>query len=188
MLKLSSFIVASALFISGCATKTYTFTPINETVPMRADTAAITVIAPQNFHIGVAFSMFTNYDYFLDCLEDTCKVGKMNSLQYITLYSNGGKHTLYTKLSEDGFTNSLIVIDKNATASISFDVNTTDRSYVLHEWELSSASLMMPLAAEPSILKVIDEDNAKILLQKIIDGNDRLAAGFISKQGITYQH
>lgn len=178
----------AAILISGCATKTYTFTPINETVPMRANTAALTIIAPQNFHIGVAFSMFTNYDYFLDCLEDSCKAGKMNALQYITLYPAQGKHTLYTKLSEDGFTNSLIVIDKNATTSISFDVNTTNRSYVLHEWELSSASLMMPLAAEPSILKVIDEDNAKILLQKIIDGDDRIAAGFISKQGITYQH
>jgi len=188
MLKLSSFIMASALFISGCATKP--LTPIEQSVQIRTGVSALTIIAPQDQYLPAsALSALVSYDYFLDCMDDRCRAGKMHSLQYITIYSPAGAHILYVKQANDGIIETGNVFDVNTTASVSFMAQPSSRQFISHEWKFSIASFAGPFSSSPSTLTMIDESAGQLKLQKVLDttsifGNKMMGYG---DKGIVYQ-
>jgi len=169
MIKLVSFAFAAAAIFAGCAA-TKPLTPLDQTIPQRSGYAAVTIIAPQEQHLPAAvFNTFTNYDYYLDCLEDRCRVGTMHMLQYITIYPSAGTHTLHAKQSSDGITNTLNIIDANVTQSVSFNAVADTRAFIYHGWEFSLTSLVAPIVAVPSKLSIVDEPTGQTKLQKVLD-------------------
>lgn len=186
---LMSAAIATALLIGGCSA-TKPMTPIDQTVPMRSGVSALTIISPQEQNLpGSAFNALTNYDYYLDCLSDRCRVGTMHMLQYITIYPNAGNHTLYVKRSASGLTNTLNAVDTNMTQNAPFVAIADSRQFIYHGWEFSWTSLAAPIITTPSKLSIIDEVSGQTKLQKVLDttsifGNKMMGYG---ERGTTYQ-
>jgi hypothetical protein len=181
-------LATAAILISGCA-GTKPLTPIEQTIPMRAGETSVTIIAPQDMYLPAAgVHSLVNYDYFVDCPEDHCRVGKMHALQYITISPSIGSHTLYVKQADDGIIDTLNVFDINTTAMLTFDVAAQTRQYISHEWKFSFASLAGPLSSAPSKLIEIDDKPGHEKVQKVLDTTSIFGTKMngYGERGITY--
>lgn len=161
--------VTASVLIGGCAGTKPTI-PIEQTIPITAGKTSVTIIAPQDMYLPASgLSALVNYDYFIDCPEDHCRVGKMHAMQYITIAPSLGSHTIYVKQADDGIINTLNVFDINTTAMLSFEVTAQMRQFISHEWKFSFASLAGPLSSSPSKLIEIDEKSGHEKIQKVLD-------------------
>lgn len=157
-----------AIVFVGCAAPKPQIA-LNDLIPSKAGKSALTIISPQEQYLpGQALSSFTDYDYFLDCPDDRCKIGRMHMLQYITIYPDAGKHTLYSKLSHEGVTNTLAVANTDMI-HIDLNSNTDQNTFIYHGWQLSLGSLIGPFAAQSSQFIEIDSAAATERLQKVSD-------------------
>lgn len=182
-------LATAVILISGCA-GTKPSIPIEHTIPITAGKTSVTIIAPQDMYLPASgLSTLVNYDYFLDCYEDRCRVGKMHSLQYITISPSVGPHTIYLKQASDGMIDTLNVFDVNTTAMLTLDVVADKRQFISHEWKFSFTSLAGPLSSAPSTLIEIDHKTGHEKIQKVLDttsifGNKMNGYG---QKGTTYQ-
>lgn len=160
--------IAVSILLSGCAA-TKPMIPIDQTIPVRAGETSVTIIAPQEQYLPAqAFSTFTDYEYFVDCLDDRCKIGRMHMLQYITISPTAGKHTLFVKLAPNGVTNT-IAITGTDPLSVAFESTQNRRTFISHAFEASLSSLLIPIAAPTSSLSLIDDGTAHTKIQKVLD-------------------
>lgn len=189
MLKISSFIVASALFISGCATQPLIKDEQNITAPL--NTSPLTILAPNQANPFAESNPFAYYDYFLDCQDDACKIGKMKYGEYITVNVPHGAHTIFIKTSKSGFMNALIVSGGADTVEHKIDILPNQTHYVSHKWDRSfSAHLLGLLAVPPSYAQSLPEENGKAGLKDLLEQHETVGGRFngYGVKGITYQH
>ena len=146
----------AALLMSGCASKTPIV--IDDVVEQKEGVATLVITAPQNQYIpGSALSSFTNYDYYLNCLEDSCKVARMHAIQYVVIYAPAGKHTLYAVPKDTNLLDKASVLNMEPVA-LEFEAIPNKKNYIAHEWNVFSTSLLLPFVAKTSThLKVSDE-------------------------------
>lgn len=185
---LMSATIATALLISGCSA-IKPMIPLDQTIPLRAGKTSVTIISPQEQYLPAqAFSTFTDYEYFLDCLDERCKVGRMHMLQYITISPTFGKHTLFVKLAPGGVVNTLAIYGTDPL-SVTFESTPNKRTFISHAFEASLGSLLIPIAAPSASLSVIDDKTGHEKIQKVLDttsifGNKMMGYG---ERGTTYQ-
>ncbi|HZF69832.1 hypothetical protein [Sulfuricurvum sp.] len=157
-----------AFILSGC-TASKGITPIDQTIPINGDITSLTIIAPQEQYLpGQIAAAGTNYDYFIDCLDERCKIGKMHMLQYITLSPSTGKHILFAKLSKDGFTNTVAITGFDPI-SVPFESLPGKRTFISHSYKFSIGSLLGPIIPTSSTLSTVDDHTGQLKLQKVLD-------------------
>lgn len=185
---ISTLTAVVAAILGGCAS-TNPLTPIEQTIPLCAGKTSVTIIAPQEQYLPAqAFSTFTDYEYFMDCLDERCKIGRMHMLQYITISPTAGKHTLYVKLAPEGITNTL-AISGTDPLSVTFESIPNKRLFISHAFEASLSSLLIPIAAPSASLSLIDDTAGQSKIQKVLDTTSIFGdkvAGF-GERGITYE-
>lgn len=177
-----------AILINGCA-GIKPSTPIEHTIPIAAGKTSVTIIAPQDMYLPASgLSSLVNYDYFLDCHEDRCRMGKMHSLQYITIMPSIGAHTLYVKQASDGIIETGNVFDVNTTAMLIFNAVADKRQFISHEWKFSFASLAGPFSSAPSKLIEVDDETGHEKIQKVLDTTSIFGGKMngYGEKGITY--
>lgn len=178
----------AVILISGCA-GTKPSIPIEQTIPITAGKTSVTIIAPQEQYLPAqVFYTTADYEYFLDCIEETCKIGRMHMLQYITISPTAGKHTLFAKLAPDGIMGTIAVTGTDAL-SIPFESMPDKRVFISHAFEISLSSLLVPIAAPSASLSAIDDKTGHEKIQKVLDttsifGNKMNGYG---EKGTTYQ-
>ncbi|MEW5833006.1 MAG: hypothetical protein AB1763_09245 [Campylobacterota bacterium] len=180
-------VMSAAVLLAGCAATKPT-TPIEQTIPIRTGDTSVTIIAPQEQYLPAqAFSTFTDYEYFLDCPDERCKIGRMHMLQYITISPAAGKHTLWVKLAPEGVVNT-IAITGTDPLSVVFEAVPDKRIFISHAFEASLSSLLIPIAAPTSSLSIVDDTAGHAKVQKVLDTTsifgDKMA-GF-GEKGIVY--
>lgn len=172
---LSPFTIATALLLTGCGTASpQPFNPpnIQETVPIKDDIGTLTIIAPTK-QIGLKGSPFIYYDYFLDCKEDRCKIGKMKYGQYIIIHPSYGFHTIYVTISKEGFANSLLIHGDDQIYEQHINIQKGKRHYISQEWTNSFSTYMLePFSIFPSILKDLNESDGKMYLYKLLEQHE----------------
>lgn len=159
-------VAVAALLMSGCASKTPIV--IDEIVKQREGLATLVITAPQNIYIPVAhLSSWTNYDYYLNCLEQSCRVARMHALQYVVVYAPAGKHTLYAVPKDTNILDTASVLNMEPVV-LEFEAVKNERNYITHEWNIFSTSLLLPFVAKTSThLKISDEAEGIERVQKV---------------------
>lgn len=161
-------VMCAAVLLAGCST-TKPNIPIDQTISIQSGKTSVTIISPQEQYLPAqALSTFTDYEYFLDCLDDHCKIGRMHMLQYITISPTVGKHTLFVKLAPEGVVNTIAVIGTD-TLSASFEALPDKRLFISHAFEASLSSLLIPIAAPSASLSLIDDTAGHSKIQKVLD-------------------
>lgn len=156
----------AALLMSGCANKSPIV--IDDIIEQKEGVATLVITAPQNQYVpGSALSSFTNYDYYLNCLEDVCKVARMHAIQYVVVYVPTGKHTIYAVPKDTNLLDKTSVLNMEPV-SLEFEAMTNKKHYVTHEWNVVSMSILLPFIAKNSTyLKVSDEAEGIERVQKV---------------------
>lgn len=155
-----------ALLMSGCASKTPIV--IDDVVEQREGVATLVITAPQKQYVaGSALSSFTNYDYYLNCLEDSCRVARMHAIQYVVVYAPAGKHTLYVVPKDTNLLDTASVLNMEPVA-LEFEAVKNAKNYITHDWNFFSMSILLPFIAKNSThLKVSDEAEGIERVQKV---------------------
>ena len=156
----------AALLMSGCASKTPIV--IDDVVKQKEGVATLVITAPQNQYVlGSALSSFTNYDYYLNCLEDSCRVARMHAIQYVVAYAPAGKHTLYAVPKDTNLFDKASVLNMEPVA-LEFEAMVNKKNYITHEWNVISMSILLPFIAKNSThLKVSDDAEGIERIQKV---------------------
>lgn len=172
--------------LSGCSS--HAPTPSELGTEKYEGVSPITIFAPHKFNIDG--NTFVYYDYYLDCEEDKCKVGKMKYGQYITIYAPYGFHSIFVKTSGDGFANALLVAGRNDEVEQHINVQPNKNHFISHSWSQSfGRHLIGMLATCPSTICDMNEEDGKQELKTLLEKHDSFGGKLngYGIAGINYQ-
>lgn len=163
--------IAAVIALSGCTATTHNaFTPIESTAPLKDGTGTLIITSPQDTTMaGEAFVMMKHFDYYMDCLDDSCKISNMHKMQYTVLTPSPGAHTLYAVPAGNLGANSFVLIGKKEPVKLDVSVENGKRKFISHEWKFSLISYLAPIVQHTSVLSEIDESTGMNKLQTALD-------------------
>jgi hypothetical protein len=91
----------------------------------------------------------------------------MHAIQYVVVYAPAGKHTLYAVPKDTNILDAVSAINMEHV-SLEFEALKNAKTYIAHEWNFLSTSLLLPFVAKNSTyLKVSDEAEGIERVQKV---------------------
>ncbi|MFA5462013.1 MAG: hypothetical protein WC274_08040 [Sulfurimonas sp.] len=146
-------------FLTGCASKSPIV--IEDVVEQKQGYTAVLITAPQRIFSAPMTASMKYLDYYINCLEEKCKVARMQTNQHVVLYVHGGKQTLYVvdTTKEVDLLRDTIIVNTNPVV-FEFEAIENTKLFIKHEWDAVSWGTFLPIALPTSHLKVIDEKEA----------------------------